>query len=204
MNVFEYNIEIKGDRNISSKYEIGNFWAVVEEFVLPESLVSDKGAFLFKLKEDNKTLKDIWILAIPHTKDILSLFLRKKLNYGEFLEKSKLFIAYWDLNVNEIYLQKPVDLLDLKKLNKRIEDILGLTIIPSNTSNLEKVLNFIEKYVKYVPSKDKIESIPINEIVKYYNTILKPCMYQESSKIKMENDSHRSLLSNTDFLTLAA
>jgi len=146
MDTFEYEIEVKNVWGCKER-EIGNYWAVIEEFILPESLVSDKGAFMFKLIEDNKSFKDVWILVIPHTKSMLFSFLKGKINYAKFLKNSKLFVVYWDLNKNEVCIQKAVRFSDLKKINNRVEYILKWTIMPSDSLNLEKILNYLGENV---------------------------------------------------------
>lgn len=205
VDIFEYNIEIKDTYNIL-KENIGNYWAVVEEFVLPESLVSNKGVFMFKLIEDDETLKDIWILAIPHTKDMLFSFLRGNLSYGEFLKNSRLFVVYWDLNEDEIYIQKAIELSNLKELNEKVENIMDLTITPSDSLNLERVLDYLKRMKKHafhIPvSYDKI-ALMIKEIMEY-STSLNSCLYQESNKLEIGIDLQGKGFNHIDSLSLAA
>ncbi len=205
VDIFEYNIEIKDSYN-TLKYEIGNYWAVVEEFVLPESLVSDKGTFMFKLIENDETLKDIWILAIPHTKAILFSFLKGRLSYGEFLKNSDLFVVYWDLNKDEIYIQKAIGLSNLKELNEKVENILDLTITPSDLLNLERVLDYlkgVEECTHHIPVSDDKIALMIKEAIGC-STSLDSCLYQESSKMEVGIDSQGKYFNHIDFLPLAA
>ena len=84
MKVFNYGIDLQPmEENKISTDQFGSCWSIVEEFFLPESFVSNKGSFMFRIEENEKEFVDIWLLVIPSNIETLIKFLKQEITYGE-------------------------------------------------------------------------------------------------------------------------
>ena len=143
--IFDYQINIDFQKVGKSLQEkIGNSWAVVERFLFPESFVSNKGAFMFKVREDEKNFIDTWLLVIPSDIKVLFEFLKEKITYGDFLfaEGNKFFILKWDLQKFRIYAERELNLSEVKEYVTYISD---QTVLPESKENINKIVNILKE-----------------------------------------------------------
>ena len=160
------NIDINKYKN-ELLNKIGNSWKVLEGDYLPFSFVSNKGAFLFKLLEDDESLIDTWCLVIPGNEKIFKKFIEGKLSYKEFFEKANcnFYLIGWDINNLQLKIKDKIDLQNILKLTKDIHNEKLLL----NKEVIEMIINNITK------EKEK---------EKWINMILDTCCLKDDEEIK--------------------
>ncbi len=142
--IFDYEINIDFQKvNELLKEKIGTSWSVVEKFFLPESFVSNKGAFMFKVKEDEKNFIDTWLLVIPSNIKVLIKFLKGNITYNDFLsvEGNRFFILKWNLQKFNVCAEHELNLSEAKEY---ITYILDQTLLPDDTDKIEKIVKIFE------------------------------------------------------------
>ena len=136
--LFDYEIEI------GSNEDFGRFWAIVEDFYVPESFVSEKGVFMFRIGEDDKDLKDTWLLVVPSDIKHLCDFLLHKKTYGDFLKLAKkLYLVVWDLQEFNAHVEKEVSLRDVEK---KVVHIWSCKVFPEDIERIQEIVDLFERH----------------------------------------------------------
>ena len=138
--LFDYEFEI------ASNKDFGRFWAIVEEFYVPESFVSNKGVFMFKIGEDEKRFVDTWLLVIPSNIEKLISFLQRDITYGDFLSAGRSFyIVKWDLQKFKFFIESEVKFEDVKDKIVHIQD---QKLFPNDEEEIQEIIDLFKCHFK--------------------------------------------------------